>query len=150
MTARHYRRKFTTEEALELVKRFGSSYAAAEVLGVSRMAVARRLNAEAPGWKTEHARRSCTRYDELDYQHIEQLFDDGVRLADIAAETGMCIRSLSKLIRRRGWKRRRPTTVPDFDRAEVEQLLQRFGTQTAVAEVLGVSNYTVRKALGLR
>ena len=140
------RRQFTTAEALRLVHKYGSATDAADVLGVSRNSVCRRLNAEAPGWKSPRARQCSHRHSSETLSHAMKLYAGGTLVADIEAQTGVCQRRIHKLAQEYGIQRR-PRCAHLFDPQRCRDLYAELRSYRKVAEVLGCSYDTARRAV---
>ncbi len=138
--------RFTTDEALRLVRKYGSAKSAADVLGVSRQSVCRRLNAKAPGWKTRRGIMVSHRFTDADKARAISLYLAGAELLDISAETGISLKWLNTLMRREGIQRR-PGGGPRYSPSECLEMFAKFGTYAAAADVIGCSVSTVARAV---
>ncbi len=139
-------RRFTTAEALRLVKKYGNTSDAAEILGVSRQSVCRRLNAEVAGWKSPRAQRCSYRHGDKVQARAMELYAKGVLVADIEVETGMGKKRIHNLAREYGIQRR-PRCAHLFDPVKMRELYATHRSYRKVAEVMGCSYHTARRAV---
>jgi hypothetical protein len=139
-------RRFTIKEALRLVRKYGNTSDAAEILGVSRQSVCRRLNAEVAGWKSERAQRCSYRHGPEVQARAMELYARGVLVADIEAETGMCQKRIHTMAKEYGIQRR-PRCSHLFDPDRLRSLYADLKSYRKVAEVMGCSYDTARRAV---
>lgn len=125
----------------------GSTRAVADKLGVSYQAVAARLRRHFPSWALEQkGSNSGVRYTEEERTLAMRLYIRGIEIDEICAKLGCSRSTVTEWARRdgigRGVGRRR-----SYEPAEAAVLYKRLGRLKDVADVLGVSETSVWRAL---
>lgn len=137
------RRPLEPEKVLAAYQREGSIAMAGEALGVTGAAVSKVLRKHYPGYSGS---KGGFRYSDEDREKAMRLYVDDVEIDDICAEIGCSRTTVTKWAQEdgigRGAGRRRSYRV-----SEAVELVEKLGTMTAAADVLGVSPTSVHRAL---